>query len=273
MPQPFDYSLKIQSPGEAFLQAVQVGQQQQQVEAQRLRAETERKKIEDEATRAKNFQDALGATIRKPSAQAWVDLYSNYPSEYAQITEIRKNTSPAKSNLFSSTAVKLLQLDQTGDQAGIDKLLADTSAAIDAGIAAGSIDADTAKQFADMSNTYRTIKDPEARRGTISGLLAVYADKDQFDRVSKVLGLDMPAPLAEYQARLRKDGKEAADTWWKLESGKFLTTDDAFINVEEYLKRGGPITGAPAPKGVTFTPVKAPEGGQTADPSGNFPGK
>lgn len=273
MPQPFDYSLKIQSPGEAFLQAVQVGQQQQQVEAQRLRAETERKKLDEEAARTKNFQTALRSTIRKPSAQAWADLYSDYPTEYAQITEIRKNTSPAKSNLFSSTAVKLLQLDQAGDQAGVDKLLADTSAAIDAGIAAGSIDADTAQQFADMSNTYRTIKDPEARRGTISGLLAVYADKDQFDRVSKVLGLDLPQPIAEYQARVRKDGKEAADQWWEIESSKYVTTDDQFIDVGEYVSGKRSVTGKPAPKGVTFTPVE--NGGQTSAPapSGNFPRK
>lgn len=262
MPQPYDYSGLVggfQSPEQAFVGAIKT--------VETLREQDRQKQLQAD------FKKDLSATIRKPSAQAWSDLYAKYPTEYAQLNEIRKNTSPAKSNLFTSTAVKLLQLDQAGDQAGVDKLLADTSAAIDAGIAAGSIDADTARQFSDMSNTYRTMKDPEARRGAVSGLLAVYADKDQFDRVSKVLGLDMPAPLAEYQARLRKDGKEAADTWWKLESGKFLTTDDAFINVEEYLKRGGPITGAPAPKGVTLTPVKAPEGGQTAKPSGNFQGK
>lgn len=259
---PYDYSINVPNPVAGFLQGVQVGQAVRQQETERLQAE-QKKQLE-----AAFLKDIRGA-IQNPVPERWQELYAKHPMMYEQISAIRKGTAPATANLFTNTALKVLQFDALGDVEGAAKQAEDAAAAATAG---GMTE--EAQKLTDMATTYRRMQaDPTQRRGAVAGLLAVYAPPEQYDRISKVYGFDMPAPLAEYQARLRKDGKEAADTWWKLESGKFLTTDDAFINVEEYLKRGGPITGAPAPKGVTFTPVKASEGGQTAKPSGNFQGK
>lgn len=262
MPQPYDYAQLVggfQSPQEAFVDAIKMRSLYEQRRAQ-----------EAERASQESYLADLRATMRTPSAQNWQALYAKYPLQSEQINKIRQGTSPAKSNLFSTTAIKLLQLDQAGDVDGVNRLLSETASAIENGVASGNIDPDTAQQFNDMRATYGQIPDPAARRGAVAGLLAVYADKDQFDRVSKVLGLDMPAPIAEYQARLRKDGKEEADKWWALESGKFMTTDDQFIDVGEYIRSRGTVTGAPAPRGVTFTRVPKAEGGQTVTPSGSF---
>jgi hypothetical protein len=52
MVQPYDYTLKTPSPGETFFKAVQLGQQQQQVEAQRLQAQAQREKVQAEIDKA-----------------------------------------------------------------------------------------------------------------------------------------------------------------------------------------------------------------------------
>ena len=264
MPQPYDYSQLVggfQSPQEAFVDALKMRQLYEQEQA----------KAKEQADQKAYLAD-LQKTMQKPSAENWQALYAKYPMQYEQIAKIRQGTSPAKSNLFTATGVKLLQLDQAGDTEGVNNLLNETANAIANGVAAGTIDQDTVQQFNDMRQSYGKITDPTARRGTIAGLLAVYADKDQFDRVSKVLGLDLPAPIAEYQARVRKDGKESADQWWELESSKVVTTDDQVVDVSEFLRGKRSVTGKPAPKGVTFTPIE--NGGQTGSaPSGSFQGQ
>lgn len=260
MVQPYDYTINVPNPLQGFLQGVQIGQAFRQQEAERLDAE---RKKQQQAQFVADIQSA----IKNPTSDRWQELYAKHPMMYEQISAIRKGTAPATANLFTNTALKVLQFDAIGDVESAAKQAEDAAAA-----ATASGMTEEAQRLTDMATAYRRMQaDPTQRRGAVAGLLAVYAPPEQYDRISKVYGFDMPAPIAEYQARLRKDGKEAADTWWKLESGKFLTTDDEFINVEEYIKRGGPITGAPAPKGVTFTPVKPREGGQTEKPSGNFP--
>jgi hypothetical protein len=50
-----------------------------------------------------------------------------------------------------------------------------------------------------------------------------------------------------------------------------MTTDTDLIDIQQFI-RDRKLTGKPAPKGVTFTPLN-PEGGQTEKPSGTFQGQ
>jgi len=261
MAQPYDYSINIPNPTAGFLQGMQIGQAMRAQEAERQKAEQER-------ARQQTFIADMQAVIRAPSPEKWQELYAKHPMMYEQISAIKKEATPAAANLFTQTALGALQFDATGDVEGAVKYLTDRQQqAAQAGMNA------EAQKIGEMLQGYRLIPDSTQRRAAIASQLAIYADKEQYDRISKIYGFDLPTPIAEYQARLRKDGKEAADEWWAINSGKFLTTDDAFINVGEYLRggKGGKapvVTGRAAPKGITFTKV----GGQTGDsaPSGGF---
>lgn len=260
MAQPYNYSIDVPNPLEGFLQGVKIRQTMEQQQQKQL--EAQQKKQQEAA-----FMADLQATIRTPTPERWQALYAKHPMMYEQIGEIRKNTSPAASNLFTKTAMNVLQLDTSGDVAGAIKYVEDAAAAA----LAGGMN-EEAQKLTDLAAGYRRAQDnPEGRRGAVAGLLAIYADKDQYDRLSKVYGFDMPTALAEYQARVRKDGKEEADIWWESQ-GKFMTTDTDLVDIGEYIRGKRSVTGKPAPQGVTFTRVK-PEGGQTGAPSGNFRGQ
>jgi hypothetical protein len=99
MVQPYDYTLKTPSPGETFFKAVQLGQQQQQVEAQRLQAQAQREKVQAEidkaAKKANIFKTLLGpgATIqqRNLAMQELPDDVSAIQTYYKGLDEGRKN--------------------------------------------------------------------------------------------------------------------------------------------------------------------------------------
>lgn len=261
MAQPYDYSINVPNPVQGFLGGLQVAQEMRK--QQQAQAQAEQKRQQEAA-----FLADLQATMKTPSPDKWQELYAKHPMMYEQISAIKKETSPAAANLFTQTALGALQFDSAGDTAGALNFLNEKKQqALNGGMVA------EANKIDEMIRGYGLVNDPTQRRAAIAGTLAVYAQPEQFDRISKVYSLDMPTPIAEYQARLRKDGKEAADEWWKLQSGKFMTTDDQFIDVGEYIRNRGTVAGAPAPKGVTFTRVKPSEGGQTGAPSGSFRGQ
>lgn len=259
MAAPYDYSINVPNPLAGFLQGMQIGQAQRQQEQALQQQQLERQQQQV-------FLRDIQSTIKTPTPEKWQELYAKHPMMYEQISAIRKNIAPATSNLFTQTALKVLQADAAGDVETAAKQAEEAAAAAQAsGMTAES------KQLTDMATAYRQMKDnPAQRRGAIAGLLAVYAPAEQYDRISKIYGFDMPAPLAEYQARARQFGQEEADIWWESQ-GKFLTTDTDLIDVAEYV-RNKKLTGKPAPKGVTFTPVEQ-KGGQTETPSGTFQGQ
>lgn len=257
---PYDYSINVPNPLAGFLQGMQMGQaqrQQQQVQQQQqLERQQQQKFISD-----------LQSTMRSPTPEKWQELYANHPMMYEQISAVRKNVTPAASNLFTRTALNVLRFDASGD---VDSAVKQAEEAAAAAMESGM--ETEAQQLTDMATAYRSMRnDPDRRRGAIAGLLAVYAPTEQYDRISKIYGFDMPASLAEYQARVRRFGQEEADIWWESQ-GKFLTTDTDLIDVAEYI-RNKKLTGKPAPKGVTFTPIEPAEGGQTEKPSGTFQGQ
>ena len=79
MPQPFDYTLKVPAPGEAFMSGLQIGQQQQQVEAHRARAQAEL----DKQTRLAAFGAEVTNWVKNPTPDGYKQLMAKYP-EYQQ---------------------------------------------------------------------------------------------------------------------------------------------------------------------------------------------
>lgn len=100
MVQPYDYRLSTPSPGEVFFKSIQLGQQQQEAQAQRLRAEAERaevqRKIDEKEKQVRIFQQKLGpgATIESRN-EAMRELGPDYVSAvktaYDVLDEGRKN--------------------------------------------------------------------------------------------------------------------------------------------------------------------------------------
>ena len=107
MPQAYDYTLKTDSPAETFLKAIQVGQQQQQVEAQRLQAEAQRAKVQAEIDNAANkanvFRTLLGpgATIEQRN-----EAMRQLPDDVASIQTYFKGLDEGRQNFFLETARK-----------------------------------------------------------------------------------------------------------------------------------------------------------------------
>lgn len=166
MPQPFDYSLKIQSPGEAFLQAVQVGQQQQQVEAQRLRAETERKKLEEEAARAKNFQADVTAWTKNPTPEGWRELVGKYSSDFIQqLSGVQKAIGDVDRPIMRSLANDALLAHRNKKPEVVVSL-------IDKRIEAAADNPALVKKLQDMKQTYQDYSNnPELQESMIASVL------------------------------------------------------------------------------------------------------
>lgn len=162
MPQPFDYSLKIQSPGEAFLQAVQVGQQQQQVENQRAQI----KMKQDEAALAKQFQADVAAWTKNPTPEGHQALVAKYPSEFQTISGIQKSVEATERPAIISISRDALMAHRNKNPEKVVQLL-------DERIEAAKDNPVLQKKFMDMKVGYQTYSnDPKLQESLIASVLA-----------------------------------------------------------------------------------------------------
>ena len=162
MPQPFDYSLKIQSPGEAFLQAVQVGQQQQQVENQRAQI----KMKQDEAALAKQFQADVAAWMMNPTPEGHQALVAKYPSEFQTISGVQKSVEATERPAIISIARDALMAHRNKNPEKVVQLL-------DERIEASKDNPNLQKKFMDMKVGYQAYSnDPKLQEALIASALA-----------------------------------------------------------------------------------------------------
>lgn len=162
MPQPFDYSLKIQSPGEAFLQAVQVGQQQQQVENQRAQI----KMKQDEAALAKQFQADVAAWMMNPTPEGYQALVAKYPSEFQTISGAQKSVEATERPAIISIARDALMAHRNKNPEKVVQLL-------DERIEAAKDNPVLQKKFMDMKVGYQAYSnDPKLQESLIASVLA-----------------------------------------------------------------------------------------------------
>ena len=169
MVQPYDYTLKTPSPGETFFKAVQLGQQQQEVEAQRLQAEAQRAKVQAEIDKAANkanvFKTLLGpgATIEQRNEEM-----RQLPDDVTAIQTYFKGLDEGRQKFFLETAREAfygLSPDATGKvnvQNAVTRLTERADAAKNSG------DTTLEKQLRDLSTMLgRSDLDPRLAQGII----------------------------------------------------------------------------------------------------------
>jgi hypothetical protein len=246
----------FQSPQEAFTNTIKLREYylQQQKAAQDARLAKEQ---------AVQMKAALEDYTTAPNPQKLASLYLNYPSLKGGLDAYTQTLSDANKRTTTDFAVQAFGLNRYGKPEDVINLF-------DRYIAGAEKSPDMVRVLKDAKETYLKIEDPKAREALIGSVLAG-TGKEGLELYEKIYGKDENlSPVGkEYQDRVRIQGKEAADDWLKLEGEKLIAVQEGgAVYTGSDILGNGPITGRPAPKGVTFKPLT--EGGQTEKPSGNF---
>ena len=313
MVQPYNYTLSTPSPGEAFFKAVQLGQQQQEVEAQRAAAEAQRAKVQAEidkaAKKANIFKTLLGpgATIEQRNL-----AMQELPDDVAAIQTYFKGLEEGRQNFFLETARKAyygLSPDANG-VVNVQNAVTELNARADA--AKGSKDTVLEKQLRDLATM---VGNPNADPRLAQGIIDLQVRAVNPKAADEMTGFG--DAVAAYRAAggdpFSPKGRELLNRI-AYKSGQILLTgvktpygDEYTGTLDDYLTRFGPAEGGgqAAPQGkprvfsnVTAIPAdikigdivngqeyiggpvtgnpgswKKPKGGQTSTSSGNFQGQ
>ena len=193
MVQPYNYSLNIRSPGEAFMQGIQMGQAGRAMQAQ---AE-EQRRLADKNRRLNEALAKLGPNARYEDYMAQVDAN---PDLADILLGQQKTFSDARKNaLFSAgeDAFMLLRPDATGaisPDAAIAKLEEKAQAF------ENSRQPDIAKQLRDAAQGIKI--NPAAARNTLGTMLA-FSDADKFKKINDAIG---QSELTSFQKDLAAGG-------------------------------------------------------------------
>lgn len=289
MVQPYNYSIDIESPGQAFLKGMQIGQAGRAAQAKAAEQEREADKLR-----------RLNAALAKLGPNA---TYADYMAEVRANPDLadlllgqQKTFSDARKNAMfgaGEQAFMLLRPDAQGNispDAAIAKLEESALAFENSG------ESDIAKQLRDSAQGIRT--NPAAARGVLGTMLA-FADADRFKKINDAIG---QSELTAFQKNLAAAGIDPNSDRGRQLSEQFAVNQaDPLVEVEtpnggkfvgprsEYFRRYGgnapaPST-VPAPKSLeeynalpAGTQYRAPDGslkvkgGQAgaAAPSGGF---
>ena len=161
MVQPFDYTLKTESPADAFLKAVQVGQQRQQIEAQRMKAETDREKL----VRANNFQADVALWMKNPTPDGYREITSKYPDYIQELSGVQKAVGDVDRPVVRSLAQDALMAHRNKNPEMVSTL-------IDQRIEASKDNPALVKKFQDMKSIYQSYSsDPKLQESLIVSAL------------------------------------------------------------------------------------------------------
>lgn len=313
MVQPYDYRLSTPSPGETFFKAVQLGQQQQQAEAQRAAAEAQRLKVQAEIDKAANkanvFKTLLGpgATIEQRN-----EAMRQLPDDVTAIQTYFKGLDEGRQNFFLETARKAyyaLSPDANG-VVNVQNAVTELNARADA--AQGSKDTVLEKQLRDLATMIGNPNaDPRLAQGIIDLNVRAVNPKaaDEMTGFGDAAAAMRGAGIDPYSAKGRELlGNIAYKAGQILLTGAKTPDGDEYTGtLQDYLERYGTPQGggqaAPQGKPRVFSNVTAipadlkvgdivngqeyvggpvtgspsswakPKGGQTGSPSGNFQGQ
>ena len=261
MAQPFDYTLKVPAPGEAFMSGLQIGQQQQQVEAQRARAQAEL----DKQTRLAAFGTEVTNWVKNPTPDGYKQLMAKYPEYQQEINAVQKGASAAERPVIRSLAGEALMAHRNKKPETVISL-------IDQRIAAAADNPQLVQKLKDMKSVYEQYSDnPKLQESLIVTALAqdeegariyekAFKETEPYVAVSGV-GIVLKSDIERAVAEAEKTGKPdvnvkpiiPADAEADLKAGR--VTPQTFDKV----------FGAGSAAKVLGT------GGQTgAAPSGNF---
>jgi hypothetical protein len=162
MAQPFDYSLKIPSPGESFLSGIQLGQRQQQVESDRARAQTER----DKQARLANFGTEVSNWVKNPTPDGYKQLMAKYPDFQQEISAVQKGAAAADRPVIRALAGEALMAHRNKKPEVVVEL-------IDQRIAASADNPALIQKFQDIKKVYQQYSDnPKLQESLIVTALA-----------------------------------------------------------------------------------------------------
>jgi hypothetical protein len=162
MAQPFDYSLKIPSPGESFLSGIQIGQRQQQVEADRARAQAET----DKQARLAGFGTEVSNWVKNPTPDGYKQLLAKYPEFQQEINAVQKGASAAERPVIRTLAGEALMAHRNKKPEMVVEL-------IDQRIAASADNPQLVQKFQDMKKVYQQYSDnPKLQESLIVTALA-----------------------------------------------------------------------------------------------------
>ena len=261
MAQPYDYTLKVPAPGEAFMSGLQIGQQQQQVEAQRARAETER----DKQARLAAFGTEVSNWVKNPTPDGYKQLMAKYPEYQQEINAVQKGASAAERPVIRSLAGEALMAHRNKKPETVISL-------IDQRIAASADNPQLVQKLKDMKSVYEQYSDnPKLQESLIVTALAqdeegariyekAFKETEPYVAVSGV-GIVLKSDIERAVAEAEKTGKPDVNV-------KPIIPADAEADL-----KAGRVT--PQTFDKVFGPGSAAKvlgtGGQTgAAPSGNF---
>lgn len=261
MAQPYDYTLKVPAPGEAFMSGLQIGQQQQQVEAQRARAETER----DKQARLAAFGTEVTNWVKNPTPDGYKQLMAKYPEYQQEINAVQKGASAAERPVIRSLAGEALMAHRNKKPETVISL-------IDQRIAAAADNPQLVQKLQDMKSVYQQYSDnPKLQESLIVTALAqdeegariyekAFKETEPYVAVSGV-GIVLKSDIERAVAEAEKTGKPDVNV-------KPIIPADAEADL-----KAGRVT--PQTFDKVFGPGSAAKvlgtGGQTgAAPSGNF---
>ena len=310
MVQPYDYTLKTPSPGETFFKSIQLGQQQRQVESERLQAEAQRAKVQaeiDKAAKKVNIFKTLlgpGATIEQRNL-----AIQELPDDVNAIQTYWKGLDEGRRNFFLETARKAyygLSPDANG-VVNVQNAVTELSARADA--AKGSGDTVLEKQLRDLATM---VGNPNADPRLAQGIIDLQVRAVDPDAANKMTGFGDAAAamrgagIDPYSVKGRELlGNIAYKAGQILLTGAKTPDGEEYTGtLQDYLERYGTNQGGgqPAPQGkprvysnVTAIPAdlkvgdivngqeyvggpvtgspdswRKPKGGQTGAPSGGF---
>lgn len=161
MPQPYDYTLKVESPSEAFLKAVQVGQQGRQVEAQRIKAETDRDKLQ----RQGNFQTDVAVWVKNPTPEGYREIAAKYPDYIQELSGVQKAVGDVDRPVIRSLGRDTLMAHRNNNPEMVVKLIDDR-------ITAANDNPALMQKLQDMKSVYQQYSDnPKLQESLIASTL------------------------------------------------------------------------------------------------------
>lgn len=166
MVQPYDYTLKTPSPGEVFFKSIQLGQQQQEADAQREQARLK----SEEALRAKQLQNDIASWASNPTPEGFRELNKRYPLEFTKLAGAQKAINDIDRPAIRSVSVDALMAHRNNKPEQVLSIL-------DQRIEAAKDNPQLQKKFQDMKKGYQLYGDDKKLQE--SGIVTVLAQDDE----------------------------------------------------------------------------------------------
>jgi hypothetical protein len=263
MVQPYDYRLSTPSPGEVFFKSIQLGQQQQQAEAQREQARLKN----EEALRAKQLQSDVASWVSNPTPDGFRELNKKYPMEFTKLAGVQKAVEDIDRPAIRNVSVDALMAHRNKKPEQVLSIL-------DQRIEAAKDNPQLQKKFQDMKKGYQLYSDnPKLQESAIVTVLAqddegakiydkAFKQTEPYENVSGI-GIVLKSDIDRAVAEAERTGNPDVNV-------KPIIPEAAVSKL-----KAGAVT--PAKFDSIFGPGSAAKvmgtGGQTSTSSGNFQGQ